>query len=112
MKIYLLSLLFIITYAWINAPTYIAIRIAQLDLKVNDQHAYNKTMMMLSPLNELTFSESNPFLDAAVYTDEASRAGYTLTDNWFYKFTPYFDRIVPKETEQHKDFNLLKSIQG
>ena len=110
MILYLLNILLWLSYAWTNTPTYIAARIAEIDLQAHDPYAYNKTLALLQPLDELTFSGKHPFLDAAVYTNEASKAGFTLTDTWFYQFTPFYDGLKAKEFERHKRFDMLRMI--
>lgn len=96
--------------AWTNTPTYIAARIAQKDLETSDPAALKKVLDMLKPIADLTKSGDYPFMDAAVYTMEASRAGFSLNDNWTYQFTPLFDGVPQKEFEQHPDFDLLTTI--
>eukprot|EP00345_Euplotes_harpa_P009427 CAMPEP_0168342914 /NCGR_PEP_ID=MMETSP0213-20121227/15715_1 /TAXON_ID=151035 /ORGANISM="Euplotes harpa, Strain FSP1.4" /LENGTH=279 /DNA_ID=CAMNT_0008349977 /DNA_START=72 /DNA_END=911 /DNA_ORIENTATION=+ len=85
-------------------------RIAEVDLKANDPKAYTKVMEMLEPLNELTQAGQYPFIDAAVYVKEASKAGFSLTNLWSYQWSFYFDGVPTKKVEQHNDFDITTQI--
>jgi hypothetical protein len=51
-----------------------------------------------------------PFVDAAVYGSMVTQNGFTLTKNWSYQFTPFFDGVDPMDIEQHDNWNLLSVI--
>eukprot|EP00343_Euplotes_focardii_P008154 CAMPEP_0205822558 /NCGR_PEP_ID=MMETSP0206-20130828/13041_1 /ASSEMBLY_ACC=CAM_ASM_000279 /TAXON_ID=36767 /ORGANISM="Euplotes focardii, Strain TN1" /LENGTH=268 /DNA_ID=CAMNT_0053118935 /DNA_START=61 /DNA_END=867 /DNA_ORIENTATION=+ len=84
-------------------------RIAEKDLEQNAKASLTQALKMLEPLNEFTGADEFSFVDASAFINAQEDAGFTLTSEWGYEYTPFFDELEEIEVESHNKFNLLQT---